>query len=174
MKFLIFPLLVMATQLINADNGEFENISISGSKEPIIEQTPKATKDIGWQFELANKAKWNIALKLSQDGITIIPDQLPQGSLVEDGFFVLKPGNVVRVAELRSIQDGFRFGRESIDVGYYHELEGKFSSTHRNYSIYDDKTIYLEYKDGELKPVEKSFFKRSTDSGLPLDKNIKE
>lgn len=199
MKFLNKFLLVagffsLAGVVASETEAGFEPIDVG---RIIIEQTPKATKGIDWQFELKNNSGGTVYLLLGLahgEGRAVIPtkDDYEKATtkLMKDTY-ALADGKSIRVAGLELDNPMFYFVFTSKDKNSLYDASGEkknitseqqkefkhqVMAPKNRYNVLmlgDEETLFLEIdKSGFVKPVEKTFFKRSTDSGLSLDKNI--
>lgn len=170
-----------------SEDADFEQIPASSNI--IIEQTKRATQGIDWVFELDNQSfNWLfIQLENGTNNLILSSDDQPdQTDQVAGDYFLLKNGQVVRVAgidrtqplqvtillknEIEALFDkSKRFGR-SVESFFAHaKRHGRVLTL----TLDGDQTAFLSIDDRlQVKPVSKSFLKRKTDSGLPLNNNI--
>lgn len=192
MKFFKKSLFVIA--IIASLNGFASDIDsdfemIDTSTNVIVEKSDTATKGIDWQFELANKTLDWAYVKLLQDGQAVLSDRnQPEDMLADhDDYFLLQNGETVRLAGLDNnkeielivltpneisnlVHPEQEFGRSPRVIFANAKKQGRLKKA----KIGKGKTLYFVLSDQfKLEPASKTLFKRTTDSGLPLDNNIK-
>lgn len=165
---------------------EFQDIAGSGSV--IVENTPKATQGIDWNFELTNRDEFPNAYVVLKNGdkeiLPALADQKKHAFQMKGNYYALDKGDTVRVAgldltqpieltvltarELHMLKEEGPFAKGEKAILRQAEDEGRV----RKGTVGKDKTVFMVFEKGKLKPVTKGIFKRSTESGLLLDKNI--
>lgn len=166
---------------------DFEQIKVSSNL--IIETSEKATRGIDWDFELANKSDEWAYVKLIQNGKLVLSglDQTDDMFGYRRDYYLLVNDSTVRIAgldldipiqltvlrinEINELENqAKKFARPPQRIVANVEEHGRVL----NKKVEKGNTAYMMIdRDFKLKPQQKTFFKKTTDSGLPLDNNIK-
>lgn len=176
------------------DNSFDDFIYIDAESSVIAEVGKRATPGVDWQFELHNKAQEPVFVLVRQQGVDLVPDLIPKSkALQKSGFLVLQRGQSVRLAGLETLEpltlivvtkeeipDILDNPNDTQKQKLNRDIRRKTIVAVARYQgrirtdlvPHKNKTIFLNYEQKRVAPVKKTLFKRYTDSGLSLDRNL--
>lgn len=192
---LFFLLFAFSVHSVNVTfNDDF--VFVDQGSSVIAEVSKRATAGTDWQFELQNKGYETVFVIVRQNGVDLIPDLISKNThRRKSGFLVLEKGQSVRLAGLHNLQlltlivltedeikdipdnpndtpmqKDIRDSKRKAIVNFARS-QGRIRT---DLKALEGKTLFFSYELGRVAPVKKTLFKRYTDSGLSLDRNMVE